>query len=390
MKQGIILYSSSSLYLTFPQFKSIHQNLNEYIHVLLNVNEPLSIQLDNDYINDKPVMEIFDYYLKLPLKNSIPFKSFKEYWKYKKILIHFLYKINPGAVISGSDLAISDRVIASWCRKNNKPFIILQPSFIDGYPVKHGLKQILNYIILNRILKLPLFEKLNSYGNVSSKSYLFLWSKYFESNPKRGNTYFFGNPVFDNLFLNFKKHRKLKNVVLFCTDNLPSFIVGQDMIEKINNIFKMAIISKPNLKFIIKVHPREPIKFYLKEFSQEKYPNVTITKNGDLYKLFELSDIQISVVSFSSFEAAVVGLPIIMIRPAKIKVIDHFKQKIDIRVTSGKELVNAIDLCRSNEYWEHFLIKRVNYFKELLSYTDGQCNIRVANAIRSLISKKSS
>ncbi len=387
MKRPIILFSSSSLYLTHPQFRSIIPLLNEYSNVLFNVNEPASHQVDNDYINSKNSSVDFDSYLKLPLKIKVPFRNFNSYIKYKRILIHYLHKINPVAIISGSDLSVSDRVLSSWCYKRNIPFIILQPSFIDGFPAKRGLKQFINYFVLNRILNLPIFEKFNFYGNVSSKSYLFLWSKYFIKNRKRGNSFFLGNPAFDKLFLKFDTNRSRKNTVLICTDNLPLVIFGEELLRKLNSIIKHAITSNPNLKFIIKVHPRESIEKYKKLYLANSFPNLQITKQGNLYDLFSKCDLQISVVSFTSFEAAAVGIPIITIRPDNIFVIDHFKEKIDVRATNKEEIINAINLCLSDNYWEIFLAKRKKYFRGILSFTDGRSSSRVAKTINQIIIK---
>jgi len=386
MTRGKILFSSSSLYLTYPQFKSLIPELGDFKKILLNVNELLTHKLDDDCIKEKNVTQIFDIYIKMRTKKEIRFDSLKSYGNYKKSLTEYLYKINPDAIISGSDLAVSDRVMFSWCNKKNIPFIILQPSFIEGFPEKYGLKKIIKYIIINKIFGLPVFRKHNLYGNECQKSYLFLWSKYFIKNPKRKNLFILGNPAFDRLFKNFSIERKLKNTILICTENLPLHVFGKQIIDKVNNIILKAVISKPEITFYIKVHPREPIEKYKKIFPKSKFPNVIVVKNQDLYELFNLSDIQISVASFTSFEAAAVGLPIITIRPDNnIKVFDHFKQEIDIRVTDTEEIVDAINLSLSDKYWNRFLVKREKYFRKMLYSIDAQSSKRVAAAIRKLI-----
>lgn len=88
-----------------------------------------------------------------------------------------------------------------------------------------------------------------------------------------------------------------------------------------------------------------------------------------MYELYNLSDIQISVASFISFEAPSVGLPIITIIPDNIKVFDYFKQKIDIRVTNIEEIVGVINLSLSDKYWNIFLNKREKYFKKMFYST---------------------
>ena len=387
--KGRILFSSSSLYLTYPQFKAIIPELNDFKKILINVNAQYTKEIDNNYIKEKNATLIFDSYIKLNPKREISFDSLKNYRIYKNLLTGYLYKINPNAIISGSDLAISDRVMYSWCKKKNVPFIILQPSFLDAFPEKYGLKKIINYIIINKIFGLPVYRKYILYGNESQKSYLFLWSKYFIKNPKRKNRFTLGNPAFDRLFKNFNNERKLKNAILICTENLPAHIYGKHIRVKIIDIFLRAIISKPEITYYIKVHPRESIENYIKLFPKSKFRNVKVVQSKDLYELFSLCDIQISVASFTSFEAAAMGLPIVTVRPDNnIRVFDHFKQEIDIRVTEAEEIVDKINLCLSDDYWNRFIIKREKYFKKMLYSTDAQSSKRVALTIRKLILNK--
>ena len=99
-----------------------------------------------------------------------------------------------------------------------------------------------------------------------------------------------------------------------------------------------------------------------------------------------MCDIQISVASFSSFEAAATGLPIIIIRPeSDIIFPDHFNNDIEIRVTEINEIKNAIELALTEEYWESFKEKRLHYFNKTLYSTDGQSSKRVADKIKLLI-----
>ena len=383
----IILFSSSSLYLSYPQFKAIISELSDFKKLLLNVNEPDVGKIDDNYIKEKNASKIFDIYIKTREIKQFQFSRFQLYLKYKKLLTKYLYKINPDAIITCSDLSISARVMFSWCKKNRVPYIILQPSFIEGIPEKYGLVKIAKFIVINKILGIPVYRRQNLYGHESQKSYLFLWGKHFIKNPKRKNLFILGNSAFDNLFKNFIAERIKKNTILICTENLDFF--GKEIFDQVNNIYLEAIKSKPEINFYIKVHPREPIEKYEKIFPKSKFPNVKVVKNQDLYELFKLSDIQITVASFTSFEAAAMGLPIIIIRPENtIKLLDHFREEIDIRVNKVGDIVKAINLALSDEYWIKFLEKREKYFKKMLYSTDALSSKRVASIIRKLILKK--
>ena len=390
--QKIILFSSSYLYLTLPQFKAIIPELDGFKKVLLNVNELLSYRLDNNYIKEKKVSQIFDAYIKLKPKKDIQFNSFKSYRIYKKLLIKYLNKIHPDAIISGSDLRVSDRVMFSWCKRNKVPFVILQPSFLEGaFPERHGFKKITKYFLINKILGIPIHRKFNIYGNESQRSYLFLWGKYFIRNPKRKRMIYTGNPVFDRFFRNvIPPERNLKKKVLICTQPSLDLIYGKNAIKKVHRIYIEAIESKPEVEFYIKLHPRENFEKYSKIFPKSKFSNVTVCKNRDLYELFKLCAVQISVFSFTSIEAAAMGLPIILLTlHKKAKFPDHFKGKIEIRVSSVDEIVNAINLALSEEYWNEFLVKREKYFKKIFKFTDGKNAKRIATVIKRIIKKQS-
>ncbi|MEE9379250.1 MAG: hypothetical protein V3V33_14600 [Candidatus Lokiarchaeia archaeon] len=382
-----ILYSSSAIYLTFLQFKALIPELMGFTHILLNIKEKYSKFFDDKFILEKNVTQIFDLYIKL--KKEIRLESLNNFRKYKKKIFEYLYKINPNAIISGSDLSGSDRILFLWCRRNKIPFIIIQPSFISAFPAKYGLVRNFKYIIVNRIFNLPVYQKQDIFGNESQKSHLFLWGEYFISNPKRKNCYILGNPAFDKLFKSFSPERKIKNSILICTDNLPAHIVGEKYLKLVNQTFQKAFGSKPEILFYFKVHPRESIEKYKKLFPKDKFLNVEIIKDRDIYELINLSDIQISVASYTSFEAAAMGVPIITIRPDEnINVFDQFKREIDIRVNNPDEIVDAINLCLSDKYWDDFVKKREKYFKSRLYSTDCQSSRRVASTIKKLIRKK--
>lgn len=394
-KDKIILFSSSFFYLSLPQYKAILPELRDFKRILLNVNEPSSHGVDNDFIKFNNVSEFFDIYIKTPRLKQFKFtglkSGFKSYIEYKKILKKYLNKISPNAIISNSDMRISDRALISWCKKNKVPFIILQPTFLEGgLPERYGFIKLAKYIIINKILGIPIYRKSNIYGNESQKSYLFLWGKYFIKNPKRKRMIIAGNAAFDKLFNSFSIERSIKKKVLICTQPFLDLIFGENSQNKVNNIYLEAIKSKPDIEFYIKVHPREAIEDYEKIFSKSKFPNAKVVKNQDLYELFNLCDIQISVFSFTSVEAAAMGLPIIILMLHKdVKFPDHFREEIEIRVTKVEEIVNAINLALSEEYWMIFLKKREKYFKKMLSSTDGKSANRVAEIIRNILKEHS-
>ncbi len=392
MSENLILFLATYSYLSCPQFFSILPYFERHKRILLNVNDPVSSKFDKNYIkkNQKKILTRFDKYHELKKINFNAkrlWNVLKIHYKYKKTISNYLNKYHPEAVISCSDLALSDRIIFSLCRKKSIPFVILQPSFLDFViPIKeYGILHKIKYLVVNQILRIPVFRKRPIYGNENQNTYLLLWSKYFVENPKRKNTYFVGNPAFDSIFKRFSSRDKVKKNILICTQDIDKAF-GKKEFKMVKEMYKKAIVSKHNLTFIIKVHPREPKKKYEKIFG--KFPNVRIVKDSSLFELFEICDVQISTNSFTSFQAAAMGLPIIILNPKNIlNMFDHFREEIDIKVTNIEDIPEAIDLCLSDDYYKLFLRKRKKYFKKVLSYTDGRSSQRVADKIKELILK---
>jgi UDP-N-acetylglucosamine:LPS N-acetylglucosamine transferase len=388
MYKNILLFLGKNLYLSNPQYIAITRELEEYHKVFLYLHDPFTSVYDKNFLDKHYLLKYFDTFLDLkPLKLELKGK-WKFYWKYKRILTKYLNKINPKVIISCSDMDLCDRVVSTWCKRKNIPFVILQPSFIDNtIPKKHGLREIAKYVIFNKILGIPKYRRQILFGNESQKTNLFLWSEYFIENPKRKNIFIIGNPVFDELFQNFSVERKIKNNILICTQTVD-ILFGKELLKQVNDIYVEAIKSKPDLTFYIKLHPREPSDKYDKVFDRNKLPNIKIVKNQNLYDLFKICDLQISVASFTSFEAAAMGLPIILVNPDdKFKFLDHYREEIDIRVTEIGEISKAIDIALSDEYWQEFVEKREKYFKKMLYSTNGYSSKCAANMIRNLVKK---
>ena len=379
--QKKILFLGKYLYLCIPQYVKLIPYLKEFTNIFLFVKDPLI------YISEVHKIELskyFDYILSLK-KLKYKHSQFWKAWIYRKNLIEILYKINPDVIISCSDSSLSDMVIQSWSNKNLVPFIIIQPSFISKK------KKRLFKILFKRALALNIFhtyKNLNFWGNEYESSHLFLWSEYFIENPKRENIHLVGNPALDDLFIKFDKERKIKNNVIICTQPIEDNY-EINIAEEVIQIYLEAIEENCQLNFFIKLHPREPIGKYDDYFNPDEYSNITILKNENLYDLFKRSDIQISVFSFSSFEAAAMGLPVIIVNPGnKMDFFDYFQEEINIKVTKKGQITNIIKKILTNDYWNEFLVKRKNYFTKILGSLDGDSSKRAADEIKKLLKIK--
>ncbi len=393
--RNVIVFLSAYSYLSNPHFFSVAPKLNEYTTIFLDVKDPVSTAFNKAYYQNKElILSYFDIFHEL---EELPFdigksitkwekiKKFKVFKKYKEMIETYLNKINPYAVVSCSDLNTSDMIASHWCKKRNRPFIILQPAIVfDKRKKNYGIKHKIKYLVVNRLLGIPKYKKQPIFGNEATWGYLFLWGEEFVLNANRGNTYFVGNPAYDDLFNAFAEDRTIKNNILICTDHLAE--ISSTLNQKVIKMYIEAIKARTNLNFYLKVHPREPLEDYERIFNKKEYSNVKIVRDYDLIELYNICDVLISVNSTVLLDAAAMGLPIITLNPNnEFKFVDHFREKVNIKVIKAENLAKAIDLALSDDYWKIFLERREKYFNQRFSSSDGQSGERVAKKIKELI-----
>ncbi|MFX1443659.1 MAG: hypothetical protein ACFFHV_09625 [Promethearchaeota archaeon] len=396
MSKNNIIFISTYAYLSNPEFFAITPYLKEFRKIYFNPNDGVAKEVDEFnklHLNKENILKFFDIYIELkPIDLTVKriWNKFRVIREYIKMIYTYLNKIKPEAVISCSDRTLSNKIIISWCKKKNIPFIIIQPAFIDSIFSKPlGFKHLFKYIVYNKIFRMPYSTRQNLFGNEDESSYLLLWSKYFSLNPKRKNMFFIGNPAFDNLFKQFSSKRTIKKNIIICTEIIDE-LFGRELFNMVNEIYLKAIESKPDFKFYIKLHPRDEMSKYVEVFNRNKFSNIEVVKVANLYDLFKLSDIQLSVNSFSSLEAVAMGLPIIIVNPNNlIPFNDYFREEVNLKAINKKEIPKKIEIALSDEYWQQFLKQREKYFNKMFFSIDGQSGKRAADLIKLLINKKS-
>jgi hypothetical protein len=402
---------ASYSYLALPYYYSIIPYIPTYQTIYLHLRDPYLETDESKVIQMKEeVLKQFDDFYDFHCEEYhtlaqrrkrtklsrllFPFRTASAVRKYKASINEFLSNKKPKAVISSSDLSINDKIAAAWCRQNNVPFLIIQPAFLEGVVAgsnrsKVTFPRLILYYVFNKILGAPIFLRHNIYGNEAQWGHLLLWGDYFKLDRKRKHTYIVGNPVFDKFFNDFSDKKPTANQIVFCTQEIDK-IFGRELFDKVNRILLHAIQELPEFTFYIKVHPREDIEKYENVFSQSKYPNLKVVKTYNLYQLFKESALQISVMSFTSMEAAALGIPIITIAFPEFyeNNVDHFRGEIDLRVTDIQEIKKQITYAVSAEYWEEFLQRREKYFNQIMHSMDGKSSERAAKSIISIISNK--
>jgi len=174
-----------------------------------------------------------------------------------------------------------------------------------------------------------------------------------------------GNPVFDNIeerLTIFEQPR-----VLLCPCMFKGIISEENEI-KIQKMYQDIIEQNPHVHFVVKVHPRETIKQY-EELLKDCNGSYWITQKIDLYTLFQLVDAQVSLASYTSFEAIVAGVPAILLGIHMLNFpFDQFNHKAAFNVKSIEEFNWALKRCLSRKYIKEFKKLRIDYLNTKLKY----------------------
>jgi len=413
MKRNIV-FIPTYYYLSHPLFFSIAKNFPCcYEKIYFNTKDPRFSECNKKKIKKDEILRHFDIYCEVSRerdhkRKNGKFKKLQRFFenkKYIKNIKDILKEIKPVAIITTSDMSYSVRICTQWAGENDVPIIIIQPSFLNFEMtdcILNRIKNKIKYLLFNKVIDIPFYNRQTYFGNENKNDYLFLWGKYFKRYYKGkttyNNIYITGNPVFDKYFTNYKKrnsgfHRVLgipsdKKVITVCTQDIDAMF-GHDAFTNLIKIYKSTIVNNKGLFFVIKLHPREDIEKYNKAFKDLNESNYKIIKDINLYNLYKITDVQVSVSSYSSFEAVVLGIPIILVNPNnKFKLFDYFNNEIELRASMPEELSKHIRRCFTKEYKDSFKIKREKYLESRLGFLDGRSGERVVEKIEEIIRRK--
>lgn len=401
-------------YLLKTLYKKLATTNNTIEWIFLNTNDPQFYEVNKNNLNIEEIKEYASYteiepsYVEKLYTEKNRVKLIKIYREYKKVVLKKLNQINPDAILTLNDKGhISIRVCNIWAIKNKKPFLVVQPAFLSFEDSKKTLKDRLKYFFYNTLLRLPLYNKTDSFGMRFKQNILILWGEFFKQQYEHHigklpqNYYITGFPNFDNITIKKDKEKKLfeqelnvdlknKKIVLICTQNMD-YWYGEGTNNKINEIYFETIKQNLNVFFILKIHPREPITYYESFFENLSSDNFSITQKYNLYQLMQFVDIQISISSFTSFEAIVYGLPIILLD------LDIFKENIRyqtslavleaiaVKAKNPKEITKQISKLIKRDYLEDYNNKRRKFLKNRLLNLDNKSSERIIELILKLI-----
>jgi hypothetical protein len=339
------------------------------------------------------------------LKNSISYKI-KNILKfissiklYEAELINLIRQIKPDVIMATSDNTRSSMILNRWAVKNKIPFIVYQPTFIDTVVpnLLTRLKRRLLFVFFNIILRINFIYKQNTFGNEYPSNYIFVWGRKFKNIYKglkiEKNVTIVGYPCFnekvndnDDGENNSPANKLKKPVITICTEALEASI-GTEKEKIINNIYKETVENNSDLSFVIKLHPRENITKYKKLFEDVKTQNFLILDDSNLKDVLNYSSVQISVNSFSSFEAVVLGIPIILVRKDYLNKFDYFNNEIELLAFDSIELSAQIRKALSKEYVNEFYAKRKNFMKSRIEFMGAESIKKIVNEISKIIER---
>ncbi|NHK32402.1 MAG: hypothetical protein FK730_13695 [Asgard group archaeon] len=352
-------------------------------------------------------IEIDSKFTELLFSTKGRLKVFKIYKEYKKAIIEKLEEINPDAIVSVSDHGnFSTRLVNKWCNANGKPFIIMQPAFLSFTKPKRRWLYRLRYLLYNKVLGLPVSYRQPWNGLEYKSNHVLFWGKFFENQYKKylnkipHNSYITGFPSFDHIKIEKTNQSKKfedrlnisignRKVILICTQDMERWF-GPESNDKINDIYYKAIQKNPDDFFILKIHPRESSEYYQRFYQKLSEDNFVLVQDYDIYELLQFADVHISISSFTSFEAVIYGIPIILLGFNTLAKVNTYETTMEVlkeiaySANTAECLSEKIQELVSISDSEKYKKRRADFLSKRLYKLDDKSSERVIEIIKKL------
>lgn len=170
-----------------------------------------------------------------------------------------------------------------------------------------------------------------------------------------------------------------------CADNYAKYLTIK---SNVNKILKDTIENKPDILFILKLHPGT-LDDENTEIKDLNYPNVLILKNEEeIADIINVCDIWMGFNSTTALEAWLLNKPTINIYPPNFEEDRVINLQGSISLYNSEDLHNYIDEYYSNEFIQDFEEKRPNretIIEQIIQWDDGLNHIRVGEKIAKMI-----
>ncbi len=421
MKNKKVIFLPGYYYLSIPLFSEIVKNKADstFQDIFFHTDDPLMYSINDQYKKTLEIKNIFSKFISISNSDLEILKLYYGFSFLKKIIYIIIFvknlrkirdrilkkldEISPDLIFSTGGNVICS-ICNSWAEKHKVPFINIQPAFLE-FNKKRGLLNF-KYRLLNQIFKFFIGTPINSenhlFGDGFKGNHLFVWSdsikQKYNNSRLAARTIVTGNPMHDIYFktMNTKVDwEKIgcnpiydRKIVTICPQTLDRFnhIITKKDADEINNIYYRMIQNFPEIFFIIKTHPIQDndFNFYNDFFSGIKNNNYYISKDADLISAIKISDLQVSFSSVTSFDAIMLNVPVLLIKPDLLEIPEYLNKNIVLVANDETESIRQVEYGLNKEYKEIFSLKREKYLKEFGLF-DGKSTKRVISEIEKIL-----
>jgi hypothetical protein len=268
-------------------------------------------------------------------------------------------EISPNAALCINWIGITHQFIRSWCRANNKPFMVLQHGIHIGGVISPE----------ERIIDADVFF---CWGEEMKKSFI----SAFPENRKKCIK-IVGNPVYDKI-----TNSNQSSTTDLLSKNGQSYQIliapsgGSLLFRDYEKIFwdeiEQAVIYLPEIKWIIKLHDQYLFKDEIRN-RFEKLGAIVIEK-GNIFDFIRQSKLIVTEVSTAALDAMIIQKPVIIFNLLNLpERFSEFGAGIIIKERGMfyKELKNLL----KKDFFDSGLIKRQEKFVNIFNKPDAINNI---------------
>jgi len=339
-----VLFIPEYWYLSLELFSAINRRLGKDVRrVFLETGDPFFISTRNKHYTDDWFENRFNHthFLEFPTISKKSIKSIVDIYSYQKEFKKIIKTYRPDLVITTGDrnhfyplvrhcLPEIPIVIIQGALLHLKYYINETKSKAPLPAPKKSVPDNARRLLIDSIKRIfygivdipPLSVDCSTgWGLQDNRSYLFLWGAITEALFKnhRDNLFCMGNPLTDSLFDKYSKHNKdmkLLNELDLELDR-EVVLISAPCFRDTGNIddaiqyYKSVTDKCKSPYYLIKVHPRDDIENF-KAFTGRS--NVRLVKDEYSFReLLRISDLNISHYSATSMDAAIYGVPIILL-----------------------------------------------------------------------------
>ena len=268
-------------------------------------------------------------------------------------------KINPNAALCINWIGINHQFIRSWCRANNKPFMVLQHGIHSGGVISPA----------ERIIDADIFF---CWGEEMKRSFI-------NASPEniKKCVEVVGNPAFDEYFNNYNNNLYeglLSKKTLYNVLVVPSAksLLFRDYEMSFWDEIEQAIIKFPEIEWSIKAHSLYLFKDEIK--NRFKKLGITFIDGENIFNVMKHCQLVVTNVSTAALDAMVMRKPVIIFN--LLNQSERFKEfGAGIIIKERGMFCKELKKLLKKDFYDSELIKRQNKFVSVFNKPNGTNNI---------------